>query len=168
MIVAHPWLTAVVLARGVREIAWHHQGDFIPEPARALAYFSEANGVERRLNEQAAKALPKPASGAPHRDPHRDPQHWFRDATAEEVWAVFAPDYLRGKARQRKRNALIDAYRKRYGIPRWCGVPEACWKGQDEPTEAEIEAVRREVETKDWWRKRVLPPEVRDLPRGAA
>lgn len=160
MIAERPWLTAVVLARGVREIAWKHEGNFIPEPATALAYFTEAARVEEGLNAEAAKALPKPAGD--------DPRQWFRNASKEEVWAVFAPNYLRGKAKQRKRNALIDAYRVRHDIPGWCGVPEDVWRGQDEPDEAEIAAVRREVETRAWWQKRVLPSEVRDLPRGPA
>lgn len=130
MLDANPWLTKPVFVAGIYAIAWKYQGDFIPEPATALGYF---DGARNTIARQTAKALPKPTSG--------DPRHWFRDATPEQIWAVFAEHFVAGKAKQRHGR---------------------------EPSEEERAVVRAEMEETAWWRKRVLPPEVRDLPRGAA
>lgn len=125
---ANPWITKGVFTTGVYALVWKHSGNFIPEPATALGYF---DGARVKVARETAKALPKPTGG--------DPRHWFRDATTDEIWAVFAEHFVFGKAKQRQRR---------------------------EPSEEELADVRREMDGKRWWQKRVLPPEVRELPRG--
>jgi hypothetical protein len=153
----HPSVTKPVFATAVYAIAWTHKEDFLPTPAKALEFFRAAQADAQR---DAAALLPPPSA----QDGEGDGS-WFKRTPWPEVWAVFARHYVIGKARQRKRNALIDAYKRANGIPSWCGVPESCWKGLDEPTEAEQAAVRAECERKDWWKRAQLPPELKILER---
>ena len=55
---AHPWVTQVVFAAGVLQIAWRHQGDFLPGPALALDYFQAASD---ELDRENRRRLPRPA-----------------------------------------------------------------------------------------------------------
>lgn len=139
---AHAWITEPVFRRGATLVAFGHKGDFLPEPASALDYFREA-AAQIALEEQ--KALPAPAAAG---------QGWFRQASREQVWEVFARNYLEAKAAIRKRFALIDAYRREHGLPAAVGVPEEVWRGQDKPTEEELAAVRRGMARETWWRER--------------
>lgn len=124
----------------------------VPTPEAFSDWVQQEKDAAER---EQRKALPAPP----------DDGSWFRRTPWEEVWARFQEHYLYGKARQRKRNRLIDAYRRANGIPGWCGVPESVWKGLDEPTATELAAVRAEVETQAWWQRAQLPAELKFLER---
>jgi len=58
---------------------------------------------------------------------------------------AFAWNVAIGRAKARKRFALIEAYRKANGLHTHHPVPEDVWRGRDEPTDAEVRAVAGEA-----------------------
>ena len=61
MIDTRDWLIEPVFVQGLYQMVWHHEGNFIPEPATALKYFEAARvEVERETAKAQAAALPPP------------------------------------------------------------------------------------------------------------
>ncbi|HXI14983.1 MAG TPA: hypothetical protein VNM48_01335 [Chloroflexota bacterium] len=122
---AHPWITAETWKAAIPWLVWHHDGDYAPGPAQLIEACREQH---RKEQQEATKALPAPWAQSTRPDPN-----------------AFAWNVAIGRARARKRFALIDAYRKANGLPTQAQVPESVWHGLDEPTEAEIRAVSGEA-----------------------
>jgi hypothetical protein len=122
----------------------------VPAPA---AFSDWVLAAQEAADRAARKALPPPPGD----------RAWFRRTPWPDVWAVFARHYVAGKARARKRNALIDAYCRERGLSPGSAVGEEAWKGLDAPTEAELAAVRAQVERQGWWQRAELPPELKPL-----
>ncbi len=127
---AHEWITADDWRTGVGWLIWHHDGEYAPVPAKVIEACREQHRKVRQVVTNAeVLALPPPVAARP--------TGIDRDAFA---WNVAI-----GRARARKRFALIDAYRKANGLHKHHPVPEAVWRGLDEPTETEVRAVSGEA-----------------------
>lgn len=124
MLSDHHWITDQVFEDAVAWACWNID-DFLPTPAKFLEICRDVAAEGER---EAQKALPPPAV-----------------VVSRPAPADFLRGMATGKARARKRFALIDAWRLAEGRPKNAMVPEAVWRGQDEPTEAEITAALHEM-----------------------
>jgi hypothetical protein len=62
MLDAHPWITPPVFQRGVPEVCWKHEGEFVPAPKVTLDYLHAAHkAVEREAQKALAAPAPVPA-----------------------------------------------------------------------------------------------------------
>jgi len=126
---AHEWINAEVWINAIDWLVWHHDGEYAPVPARIVEACREQSRKVRQA-EVNAEVLALPPPEAP--------------PTAADR-GVFAWNVAIGRARARKRFALIDAYRKANGLHKHHPAPESVWRGLDEPTETEIRAVSGEA-----------------------
>ena len=59
LLTEHPWISAESWKGGVMYVCWHHQGDYLPAPAKLIDACREEG---RRLEREKTKALPAPES----------------------------------------------------------------------------------------------------------
>lgn len=69
----HSWVTEEVFVTGVYELAWRHQGPYLPGPAIALDYFREAERKVRAASEQVEYERRRGAAGALAPPPDQEP-----------------------------------------------------------------------------------------------
>lgn len=125
----HEWVSADLVDAALEHFLYRDPGRSKVPPVGT--FLEECRQIKRRHEQREAgeRALPAP------RDPSRpDP-------------GAYARNIAIGKARQRKRNALINAYRATLpaGVWKYGGEQQHHWWGKDTPSEAEIDGVLREM-----------------------
>jgi hypothetical protein len=123
------WVTADLILDALERFLYHDPGRSRIPPVGT--FLEECRQIKQRQDQRAAgeRALP-----APHEQTRPDP-------------AFYARNVAIGKARMRKRTALLNAYRATLppGVWKYGGEQSHHWKGRDTPTEAEIDGVLREM-----------------------
>ena len=144
----HEWMTPESWRGGITTVCWNHPGDYLPPPAKLIESV-QTEFRERLRKEQNAETLKAlPSVGEQPRPYPPEAREWNE--------AI-------GRARFRKRAALMTAYRKANNTDRHSMVPESAWRGRDDPTSAEIEAVVREMRERKKIKSIGMVPELAEV-----